>query len=74
MKNIILPTLAAILLAGCSSTNAAKIISAAAKDPATVQIKVTTIYGNVSYTRIGARTNETVTVSTDGSVTVKTNP
>jgi len=64
----------ALLLAGCSSTNITKLVGALAKDPATSVVKVTTIYGTVSYTRVGVMTNETASVNSDGSVTIKTNP
>ncbi len=66
--------LAAMLLCGCSSTNITKLVNALAKDPSTSVIKITTIYGNVSYTRVGVMTNETATVSPDGTVSIKTNP
>jgi hypothetical protein len=51
----------------------AKIIEAAAKDPAIINIQATHPYGNVKYTRVGvqAQTNCTITVGTDGTVTIK---
>lgn len=64
----ILPVLA---LTGCSSTNITKLVNALAKDPATSVVKITTIYGNVSYTRVGLMTNETASVNSDGSVILK---
>ncbi len=63
--------LAAIALCGCSSTNITKLVGALAKDPATSVIKITTIYGNISYTRVGILTNETASVNSDGSVILK---
>jgi uncharacterized protein YcfL len=72
MKRTIIAALASLVLCGCSSTNITKLVAAAAKDPATIIIKVTTIYGNVSYTRIGVMTNETAQVTGDGTVTIKT--
>jgi len=74
MKKLILPTLAVLLLAGCSSTNITKLVGALAKDPATSVVKVTTIYGSISYVRIGVTTNQTVSVNSDGSTTMKTVP
>lgn len=68
---LILPIL---ILTGCSSTNITKLVGALAKDPAISVVKVTTLWGTVSYTRIGGRTNETTSVNSDGSVTIKTNP
>lgn len=59
-----------ILLCGCSTTNITKLTNALAKDPAIVVVKVTSIYGSVSLTRIGSHTNA-VTVSPDGTVSVK---
>jgi len=75
MKKL-LPILAlsAVALCGCSSTNITKLVNALSKDPAISIVKITTIYGNVSYTRIGGRTNESTSVNSDGSVTIKTNP
>jgi len=74
MKKPIASALAALLLCGCSSTNITKLTTALAKDPAIVVIKVSSVYGTVSFTRIGGRTNETTSVNSDGSVTIKTNP
>jgi hypothetical protein len=74
MKRLLILLPIALMLAGCSSTNITKLVGALAKDPAISVVKVTTIYGNVSYTRIGYRTNETTSVNSDGSVTIKTNP
>lgn len=70
MKRLI-PLLALIALTGCSSTNITKLVSALAKDPATSVVKITTIYGSVSYTRVGLMTNETASVNSDGSVILK---
>lgn len=74
MKRIILATLTALALTGCSSTNITKLTQALAKDPAIVVVKISSVYGTVAFTRIGSRTNEATTVSADGTVTIKTNP
>ena len=63
--------LSLIALTGCSSTNISKLVQALAKDPSTSVVKITTIYGNVSYTRVGLLTNETASVAADGSVILK---
>jgi uncharacterized lipoprotein YmbA len=70
MKRL-LPILALTALCGCSSTNITKLVNALSKDPATSVIKVTTVYGTVSYTRVGLLTNESASVNSDGSVTLK---
>lgn len=69
-----LVAIAGCSLTGCSSTNITKLVGALSKDPATCVVKVTTIYGTISYTRVGVMTNETASVNSDGSVTIKTNP
>jgi len=40
-----------LLLSGCSSTNLADVIQAAAKDEATVCARVTSVYGTLTYLR-----------------------
>lgn len=57
-------------LCGCSTTNITKLTESLAKDPAIVVVKIGSVYGTVSLIRIGSQTNG-VTVSPDGSVTVK---
>jgi len=48
------------------------IVRALAKDPATVSVNISTIYGQFRLVRIGGCTNETTTsVSPDGSVMIK---
>jgi len=64
--------LVGVLLSGCAATNITKFTQALAKDPAIVNMSVTSIYGNVKFTRIGSiATNESVTISPDGTTTVK---
>ena len=57
MKKTSLIALAAIALCGCSTTNITKLVEAASKDPAAVQIRVTSIYGTVTYQRANPGTN-----------------
>ena len=71
MKSKLLLILPLVLLCGCSPTNISNLVKAVAKDPATVTIKVSSVYGTVSYTRVGLMTNETASVASDGSVILK---
>jgi hypothetical protein len=59
------------LLAGCSSTNITALVGALKDDPATVSVNVSSVYGTLRFIRTNPRTNETVTVSPDGTVTIK---
>lgn len=70
MKTLLLCSLLAFT--GCS--NMPKIVRALAKDQAIVSTKVVTIYGTAQLTRVGGVTNQTVTVSPDGTITVKPGP
>lgn len=63
-----------LCVAGCSATNLTKLTNALAKDPAIVSAKVTGVYGTAQLTRVGSVTNQTVTVSPDGTITVKPGP
>ncbi len=71
MKTLLLLSL--LLLAnGC--TGLAKVTKALAKDPATVAVKINTLYGTASLVRIGGMpTNSTATVSPDGTISIRTN-
>jgi hypothetical protein len=60
-----------LLFCGCSSTNITKLTAALAKDPAIVSSRVTTLYGTVSFVRVGGGWTNSVSVSPDGTVTVK---
>jgi len=71
MKRNVLFVIPVALLCGCSPTNISNLVKAVAKDPATVTIKVSSVYGTVSYTRVGLMTNETASVASDGSVILK---
>jgi len=57
-------------LTGCSTTNLADVMQQAAKDDATVVVNVSTIYGTGRFIRTNPRTNQTATVSPDGTVTI----
>ncbi len=59
-----------LAIAGCSTTNVTKLVTALAKDPAIVVVNVGTVYGTVKFTRVGSVTNG-MTVSPDGTVTVR---
>lgn len=76
MKRILLifvfTVAAAVTLALTGCTNGvAGVARALAKDPATVSVKINTIYGTASLVRVGVQTNNSVTVSPDGTVTIK---
>lgn len=60
-----------LCLTGCSTTNIADTLKALGDDKSTVVHKITTIYGNSSFTRIGATPGSTTTVSPDGTVSIK---
>ena len=77
-KNIRVLTLLALaalcaVLAGCSTTNIAELTKALANDPAAVHVRVTSVYGTVDFTRVGGATNETRTITPDGTITIKQN-
>ena len=73
MKRILLlPLLALPLMGGCMTNNAAKLAAALAKDPATVHLRVTTIYGVIEFSRTAPLTNSMAhTISPDGTISVK---
>lgn len=65
---LLLPLL--IAATGCNSMP--KIITALGKDPATVTVRVTTIYGTIYYTRTNPGTNTAPhIIAPDGSVRVE---
>ncbi len=57
-------------LSGCSTTNMSKLVQAAAKDDATVVVKVGSVYGTLNFVRTNPKTNQTVVVSPDGTVSI----
>jgi hypothetical protein len=74
MKTLII-TAVLLLCAGCSTTNISKLVQAASKDPATVHLRVSSIYGTVDYWRINPMTNSLpYNISPDGSVTMVPKP
>jgi uncharacterized lipoprotein YajG len=58
---------ACILLTGCSSTNITKLVGALSKDPACVAVQITSVYGTVTFVRVGD-TNRQVSI---GPISVK---
>jgi hypothetical protein len=60
-----------LCLTGCSTTNITKLTQALAADGAVVTVKVSSIYGTLSVTRVGPQTNCAASVTADGVVTVK---
>ncbi len=59
-----------LVVAGCSSTNIAELMKATAGSDATVRANVSTIYGTANFVRTNPRTNQTATISPDGTVTI----
>jgi hypothetical protein len=59
-------------LSGCSTTNISKLAQSLAKDDATVVVKVGSVYGTGFFVRTNPRTNQTVVVSPDGTVSIGT--
>lgn len=57
-----------VALCGCSSTNVSSLVKALAKDPATVSVRIRSIYGSVDFVRVGGATNS-VSISPDGTIT-----
>lgn len=65
LLNISLIAAISLYAVACSTTNLADVVKAASGDPATVVVKITTVYGTATITRIGA-TNIDTTVTPDG--------
>lgn len=77
MKTIYYMLVALPLLIGCSSPtkNLAAVVKELAKDPATVNIRITSIYGTVTFTRTAPSTNSmSHSINPDGTVTVGPRP
>ena len=69
----ILPVLvlASLLATGCSATNISKLVTAIGKDPASVSLRVTSVYGTVTYTRTNPMTNSLAhSLAPDGTIIV----
>ncbi len=64
--------LAAVLLlaAGCTSTDITELMKATSESDATVVVNVSSVYGTAKFIRTNPRTNQTATISPDGTVTI----
>ena len=61
-----------ILVTTSGCVNAASVVRAMSKDPATVHIRVTTIYGTVEVARTAPGTNTPAhSVGADGTITIR---
>jgi hypothetical protein len=61
-----------LLGTGCAGpSRLAPLIAQLKEDPATVHVSVQSIYGTLKFTRVGGQTNNAVTVSPDGTVTLQ---
>ncbi len=71
MKKTLLIAPILIVLSGCANLPAT--VKELAGDPATVAAQLTTVYGTAKFVRVGSlsSTNGSVTVSPDGTVTIK---
>ena len=73
MKRLMIAAMALTLLGttGCMTGQMNKVVTALGKDPATVSIRVTSIYGTITFVRTNPQTNSLPhNVSPDGAVTV----
>lgn len=66
----------ALLSSGCATRQMANLVSKLAKDPATVHLSITSIYGTVKLTRTNPQGTNAITTSVapDGTVTFKQGP
>ncbi len=62
--------LVVVLLTGCSTTDITELMKATAGSDATVKVSVSSIYGTINFLRTNPRTNQTVTISPDNTVTI----
>jgi uncharacterized protein YceK len=70
MKKLLL-TLTVISLLGTGCANVSSVVRAMAKDPATVHVRVTSVYGTVEVFRTAPMTNSMPhTINPDGTITV----
>ncbi len=65
--------LCAFFVSGCSSTNISKLASELSKDNATVFVSVGSVYGTLKVVRANPNTNQSCTISPDGTVTIGAN-
>jgi len=71
VRIVVFGLLALGLLSGVGCASSSKLVRELAKDPATVQLTVTTLHGTVSLTRVNPRTNSVShSINADGSVRV----
>lgn len=70
---VILATLSIALISGggCVTKKAEKVAEALSKDNATVVVNLGTVYGTAKVIRTNPGTNQDVTISPDGTVSVK---
>lgn len=72
LRCLLVVTAAGLLAGTVGCTSMDKVIAQLKDDPAIVAGSVMTPYGSMKFTRVGSRTNETITVGGDGTITVKT--
>ena len=71
MKKLLLLLLVSTLVSGCFGPDVAKAIKAMGNDPATVHLRVSSVYGVVELTRTNPGSNSLAhTVAPDGTITV----
>lgn len=63
-----LPILAILPLCGCMS--ASKLVRELKNDPAIVNASINSVYGTVKFARVGVQTNNAVTLTPDGTITI----
>jgi hypothetical protein len=65
-------TVTSIIATGCAGRTAGQVARALAKDPASVHVRITSIYGTIEVARTAPNTNSPAhTVGADGTITVK---
>jgi len=71
MKRTLLALLIAVPTTGCFGPDVAKAMKALGNDPASVHLRVTSIYGVIEVTRTAPRTNSMPhTMKPDGTISV----
>lgn len=68
MKKLLLLIPIIVLMTGCVNTS--KLVRELAKDPATVHLRITTIYGVIELDRTAPRTNSMPHTIKDGTISV----
>lgn len=73
MKNFLFVLFVPLVLStsGCSTAGMARLARELGRDQATVNVSVQSVYGTLKFVRTNPGTNSTVTVSPDGTVTIK---